>query len=719
MERIKWSQPVLTISLLVSNHLESVQKCMDSLLPILNQVPSELIVVDTVGAEESDGSLQVATEYADLVVLYEWNNDFAAARNAGLKRGRGKWFLFLDDDEWFDDVSELIAFFNNEKEYSKYGSLSYIRRNYLDLEGTNYSKNIETRCVRLTEKTEFKSPIHEYLSPTYIPTKATKVFMHHFGYVGKSLTGKLERNESIMHKGLESNPYDMHLWAQLVAGMKKDTKEERDVVFETAEEGLMNFFAVDNKNPTNKNDAFSLMCYMIQARLLNDCWQEALDIKDEYADRFKLNQYQKCVLDQLIFVTLLSLEKFVQASSRLEDYMGNVRWLVAHPSIFVNQSSAYFRTLVSVEMGIKMMVKIFIKSMVEKNYRTIIHFARYIPWKDDFDSTARLLGTVLEALFLENDSKGLQQLHDMLLNDDGRLPDIFGRDIVILKQKDSIEAQQLAAFVAKLNSDDDFVLLQRLLIARNNGEFEVLLRTLRKKKVTCALPKEELFAELINKRIDPVFAIDKISQEDWYQASLAVVHQMSSKKDEIPEFARKIMSVWPKSQRRESLLQLLYHEFVFSAEVLPESIEEQLPFYARSVVSCAQYLYHAELLAGEPSNLLPAETRFAVFLARALEEQNDGNYSLYFANLRWGLNCYEEAKTIVDHLVKKYQGLEIKQKQIAAEMQRLGNQVKAQILDMIRQGKTQGVLSMINQLKELLPEDRDVDRLNELYERLL
>lgn len=242
MERIKWSQPILTISLLVSNHLDSVKKCMNSLLPILNQVPSELIIVDTVGIEDSDGSLQVATKYADLVIPYEWTNDFAAARNAGLQHGRGKWFMFLDDDEWFDDVSELITFFNNEKEYSKYGSLSYIRKNYSNIEGTSYSKNIETRCVRLTENTEFKSPIHEYLSPIYIPTKATKVFMHHFGYVGKSLEGKLERNESIMYKELESSPYDMHLWAQLVAGMKKDTKEEREIAFRTAKEGLTNFF---------------------------------------------------------------------------------------------------------------------------------------------------------------------------------------------------------------------------------------------------------------------------------------------------------------------------------------------------------------------------------------------------------------------------------------------------------------------------------------------
>lgn len=70
----------------------------------------------------------------------------------------------------------------------------------------------------------------------------------------------------------------------------------------------------------------------------------------------------------------------------------------------------------------------------------------------------------------------------MLVNNDGQLPDIFGRDIVILKQKDSIDAQKLAVFVAKLNSDDSFVLLQHLLIVRNQGEFEVLLRTLKKKR---------------------------------------------------------------------------------------------------------------------------------------------------------------------------------------------------------------------------------------------
>ena len=92
----------LTISLLVSNQIGTIRKCMESLKPILDAVPSELIVVDTVGPENSDGSLDIAREYADQVVRFEWCDDFAAARNAGLSRAKGEWFLYVDDDEWFE-----------------------------------------------------------------------------------------------------------------------------------------------------------------------------------------------------------------------------------------------------------------------------------------------------------------------------------------------------------------------------------------------------------------------------------------------------------------------------------------------------------------------------------------------------------------------------------------------------------------------------------------
>ena len=100
----------LSISLLVSNSIDTIEKCMNSLVPLLEQVPSELIIVDTGG---TDGSIDIARKYADKVVPFTWCNDFAKARNAGFFEAKGEWFLFLDDDEWFEDVSEIISFFNS------------------------------------------------------------------------------------------------------------------------------------------------------------------------------------------------------------------------------------------------------------------------------------------------------------------------------------------------------------------------------------------------------------------------------------------------------------------------------------------------------------------------------------------------------------------------------------------------------------------------------
>ena len=86
----------LSISMLVSDRRNTLERCLNSLLPLLREINSELIVVYT-GKEKE--TLEIVKRYTDQIVLFDWCNDFSKARNVGLEQAKGEWFLYLDDDE--------------------------------------------------------------------------------------------------------------------------------------------------------------------------------------------------------------------------------------------------------------------------------------------------------------------------------------------------------------------------------------------------------------------------------------------------------------------------------------------------------------------------------------------------------------------------------------------------------------------------------------------
>ena len=97
----------LSISLLASDRIDTLKKCLDSITPLLRELNSELIIVST---GHDPAVLELAGKYTPHIIPFTWCDDFSKARNAGLKRASGEWFLFLDDDEWFEDAEEIIRF---------------------------------------------------------------------------------------------------------------------------------------------------------------------------------------------------------------------------------------------------------------------------------------------------------------------------------------------------------------------------------------------------------------------------------------------------------------------------------------------------------------------------------------------------------------------------------------------------------------------------------
>lgn len=209
------SKKILTVSLLVSGRTDTTKKCLDSLEGILRGLDSELILVDTGCGEELRQEL---AGYTDQIVPFVWCDDFSKARNAGLERASGEWFLFLDDDEWFEDVAPIVEFFRSG-EYQGYQQAVYKARNYSDLAGTAYTDEWVSRMIRLEPDTHFEGSVHESLVPAVGKCKKIEAFVHHYGYVFADEEAKrahFERNVKILVRLLREEPDNLRWPLQLL-----------------------------------------------------------------------------------------------------------------------------------------------------------------------------------------------------------------------------------------------------------------------------------------------------------------------------------------------------------------------------------------------------------------------------------------------------------------------------------------------------------------------
>ncbi len=209
------SQPILSISILISNRVDTVEKCLKSLEPLMQAIPSELIIVNT---GSTDGSIDIAKRYTDKIISFPWCNDFAAARNTGLKAANGKWFLFIDDDEWFESTEEIVSFLK-QRETGSYERLCYQVRNYHYLgEESTYDEAICHRMSLRTEELRFEGKVHERLVPACGEIKFVNDFVHHYGYAFKNQEEKVKhfnRNMELLKIENEKKPKDTHILLQM------------------------------------------------------------------------------------------------------------------------------------------------------------------------------------------------------------------------------------------------------------------------------------------------------------------------------------------------------------------------------------------------------------------------------------------------------------------------------------------------------------------------
>lgn len=333
----------LTISLLASNRKDTLPKTLASLKPILDNVSSELIVVDT-GCDED--LLEVVRQYTDKIEKFEWCKDFSKARNVGIDKSQGDWFMFIDDDEWFEDVTEFIEFFNSD-EMNKYNYGKYIVRNYENMEGTAWSDSVAGRMFRLFDGTKFIDAVHERPVNIAGPTKDFVSYAHHYGYVYKNEEEKrahIKRNTDLLLEQIKREPGCVRHYCHLT--QEYNVIKEYEKSLEYALEGIKN---ADMKISENNKDLPGLYGNVIWVMVNQLRYEDAINYSEMYLKSEYMTELGKLALNGFCATSAYKLGRYDDAKEYSEKFFAMYEMFVKNPDMAYKQDAALIMMSLSPE----------------------------------------------------------------------------------------------------------------------------------------------------------------------------------------------------------------------------------------------------------------------------------------------------------------------------------------------------------------------------------
>lgn len=711
-------KPVLTISLLCCGRQKTTKKCLDSLKPIMEQVSSELIIVDT-GCDEE--TRELLSEYTDQIIPFTWCNDFAKARNVGLKAAKGEWFLYIDDDEDFVDVKELVAFFQSG-EYKKYGQACYIQRNYTDLEGRRYQDMWVSRMIRIAADTHFQDRIHEYLDPVHGPYKLIHSWVDHYGYAFANPEEKQkhdQRNTELLEKVLEEEPDNLRIRAHL-AQEYYGVPKYRELI-----ELCDGAFSLLKKSDALHN-SYRQTFYMGKLlALLNleefDKAQEFFEtaVQDKRNDIF--GRAGLCGVASEIYYRKKEYEtcdKCCQEFIKIyEQESGEIKKIPYSP-VFI-QSIFYLGNRNNV-------FSMYICSrLCQGDTGALKEYFWKLGWdEDNFSIYTRLIPDTVNALASMPYEEDLAPVAKKLIEDE-RVKDLTIESIqAAVKEKGEEALIALARLFGQGQSGHYYVWYLKVIAAADQKDREELTTAygeLFRKVVDCLELEDRIFqiAEDFQIDLDEIFA--GIPFDQWKQGVDSFCQK--SPMDKV-RFRKTFLSRHCKSGNiRYDYLDVKVAEVeaaVTVAEYGYQSIRNRMKTFSAKCLAFYRRFYLPEAFEGE-MEMLPPACRVAVMLRNALQADDQGDIGAFRQAVTKSIGLFGPMDPALKNFAKNY--AEWKEQQLhkdsdaesaAQEMKVLARQVKQQIRRFVQQGDPKSASGILQQLKTLVPDDPELAELEEL-----
>ncbi|WP_411676582.1 glycosyltransferase [Caproicibacter sp.] len=688
--------------MIVKNEEKTLDRCLSSLKPLMEAVESELIITDT---GSTDSTVEIAKKYTDHIIHFEWCDDFSAARNTGLKEARGEWFMFLDGDEWFENTDELIEFFTSG-ECDKYGSVSYIIRNYFNLSGNSYRDFNAMRVLRDYPGVCFSGIVHETI-PFMQPIKFVQDYAHHYGYAFQNIKEKMKkskRNMDLLLKTVNDNPDDYRAYRELAN--EYFGTGEMDLVEECCKFGL----EAEKKNPNRASKIF-LNRSLVRAKYFEKRYGDVLEVVDAFF----------CHESHHIEIPWLDFYYMAQASAYVKtDYEHAVFYGNAYLDVWEKyQSGQLDKTMLLYE-------ELFFVSPIYK--ANVLHLlAQTYLFMNDVKSAESVIDQ-LDFQLQESFSPMLRLVSQLCekINDWGKLVDIYQKiaasqipnrtalltnieSVLLLDETDSAAA---AAALASIPWDRDaYVRLCRLRSAEQRDDRTAVLIELNW-FFQWDGEWNTIFSDVIyyamKETVNLMPLISKIDMDDlkFYAAKMNQVHS------DFLEIIHKYFNSYSFDSTQGVYWEIVFREKILLSKDNPFETEseeiEVFKEYARQSAKYVRALYRPELLLSDRIAVLPRAHRFGYYMGLALSARDKDDDQTYLANLRLALDCYPVMKWQISLLLEQFEKEEKLRMEKAEEFNVLAAQVKKNIQDLISQGNLKEAGRYTVQLAALLPNDPDV-----------
>ena len=715
---------LLTISFLTNGKKDELRKCLESLQLILEAVPSELIVVDT-GCDEEH--LNIVKEFTNQIVTFKWCDDFARARNAGLDLAKGKWFLFLDDDEWFEDMSEIIEFFTSE-EYKKYHTGNYKVRNYTNFEGTTWEDVLVTRMFELTPGQRFIYPIHETICRAELPIKYFySTYVHHYGYVFKN---KIEyynhyrRNVTMLQNEYKKNPQNMRVCEHLF--QEYAGAQEWTILCNTAEKVIFDD-AIDKKAwKLETNVVFAY--YMISLRRLKDN-EKAKKFMAFLKNQSCLTETTKAYLAGCMLECMVEEEEYDKAVSYGQDYFVIVGRYFSDPHKYDKYARLILQSTFQKEF-FQNQQQLYIMALLKSEQYA--NLKKWVSWMEKYEKTIdvnnELYILMMQAMMKTEKEDGLKYLLDDIVKN--RIDGQMFIDFIIpslIKAKKEKRSNLLSYF-------EDFNMLDtansRLLYMLCENEKETALKTdiaeafhayiARESNIFVAIALWDLEKVMLKNDISMEMVLDWIDSRKWItsvdgwldfperEAYSEIEKEFLDCQSDL--LLKKYFEV--KDEEKKFLTTYESMKLNDLENTFQECLEQETDLYGA--------IYSQDVI--EPIlGFLPIQFGMMLSMGKVVEkhlsEKSKFQYTDAFRMIKETILKYPEYANFLNYysklLVEEFEQKEKDKKKAAAqqEMFELAEKIKQQVRGFVERGEIKKAVSLLKELKKYVPEDSEVEQM--------